>query len=86
MRTAVLGVLVAIGTLSLGVVRAQQNVIDIRLEKVRDNLYIITGGRAMPAQGGISGVTTVFLACRSSPARIGWTWTTSAAAIPTATP
>jgi cyclase len=62
MRTAVLGVLVAIGTLSLGVVRAQQNVIDIRLEKVRDNLYLITGGRAMPAQGGISGVTTVFLA------------------------
>jgi glyoxylase-like metal-dependent hydrolase (beta-lactamase superfamily II) len=62
MRTAVLGVVVAIGTLSLGVVRAQQNVIDIRLEKVHDNLYIITGGRAMPAQGGISGVTTVFLA------------------------
>jgi len=29
---------------------------------VKDNLYLITGGRASPTQGGISGVTTVFLA------------------------
>jgi cyclase len=61
-RAFVLGVLAAVGTLSIGVVRAQQNVIDIRLEKVRDNLYLITGGRASPTQGGVSGVTTVFLA------------------------
>jgi cyclase len=61
-RLAVLGVLVAIGTLAIVVVRAQQNPIEIRLEKVKDNLYIITGGRASPTQGGISGVTTVFVA------------------------
>jgi cyclase len=61
-RALVLGMLVAIGTLSIGVVHAQQNVIDLRLEKVRDNVYLITGGRASPTQGGISGVTTVFLA------------------------
>jgi cyclase len=61
-RALVLAMLIAIGSLSIGVVRAQQNVIDIRLEKVRDNLYLVTGGRASPTQGGISGVTTVFVA------------------------
>jgi cyclase len=61
-RSAMLGVLVATGVLSIGIVRAQQNVTDIRLEKVRDNLYLITGGRMSPTQGGISGVTTVFVA------------------------
>jgi cyclase len=61
-RSLILGVLIAIATVSIGVVGAQQNVIDIRLEKVRDNLYLVTGGRASPTQGGISGVTTVFLA------------------------
>jgi glyoxylase-like metal-dependent hydrolase (beta-lactamase superfamily II) len=61
-RALVLGALVVIAALSIGVVRAQQSVIDIRLEKVRDNLYLITGGRASPTQGGISGVTTVFVA------------------------
>jgi len=61
-RALVLGLLVAIGAMSIAVARAQQSVIDIRLEKVKDNLFLITGGRASPTQGGISGVTTVFVA------------------------
>jgi len=61
-RRLVLGILIASGALSTGIMQAQQDVIDIRLEKVKDNLYLITGGRASPTQGGISGVTTVLLA------------------------
>ena len=53
--------LVAMGALSIAVAHAQQNVIDLRLEKVKDNLYLVTGGRASPTQGGISGVTTIFV-------------------------
>src|SRR5262249_47775382 len=61
-RPLLLGLLITIGTLSTAVMQAQPDVTDIRLEKVKDNLYLITGGRASPTQGGISGVTTVFLA------------------------
>ena len=61
-RSAMLGVLLATGALTIAVVGAQQNPIDIRLEKVRDNLFLVTGGRASPTEGGISGVTTVFVA------------------------
>ena len=61
-RVLALGGLVAIGALSIALVHAQPNVIEIRLEKVKDNLYLVTGGRASPNQGGISGVTTLFLA------------------------
>ncbi|HJZ73535.1 MAG TPA: MBL fold metallo-hydrolase [Vicinamibacterales bacterium] len=61
-RLVLIIILIAIGALSTGVMHAQQDVIGIRLEKVKDNLYLITGGRATPTQGGISGVTTVFLA------------------------
>jgi len=58
-RTATLGLIVAIGALSIVAVRAQPNVIDLRLEKVVDDLYLVTGGRASPTAGGVSGVTTV---------------------------
>jgi cyclase len=61
-RLTTLGVLVVLGTLSIVVARAQESPITIRLEKVRDNLYVITGGRAHPTEGGISGNTTVFIA------------------------
>ena len=61
-RWTTLGVLVAIAALTIAVVGAQQSPIDIRLEKVRDNLFIVTGGRASPTEGGVSGVTTVFVA------------------------
>src|SRR5262245_26895406 len=61
-RLLTLVTLLAIGGLSIAVVHAQQNVIDIRLEKVKDNLLLVTGGRARPTEGGISGVTTVFVA------------------------
>ena len=61
-RLTTLGVLVVLGTLSIVVARAQDSPITIRLEKVRDNLYVITGGRAQPTEGGISGNTTVFIA------------------------
>jgi cyclase len=60
-RISALGALLAIGVLSI-VVRAQPDLIDIRLEKVTDNLFIVTGGRMRPTEGGISGVTTVFVA------------------------
>jgi glyoxylase-like metal-dependent hydrolase (beta-lactamase superfamily II) len=58
-RLVVLTVLVSAGALSMGVLLAQPTSGDIRIEKVKDNLYIVTGGR----QGaGIAGNTTVFIA------------------------
>lgn len=61
-RLAVLSVLVAVAAVAMAVVRAQPSPTEIRLEKVRDNLFIITGGRARPTEGGISGNTTLFVA------------------------
>ena len=58
-RLVVLTVLVAAGALSMGVLLAQPTNGDIRIEKVKDNLYIVTGGRQ---GGGIAGNTTVFIA------------------------
>jgi cyclase len=62
-RISVLTVLMVAGALSMAVALAQQDVTAIRLEKVRDNLFIITGGRGSGANsGGIAGNTTVFVA------------------------
>jgi len=44
-RLVILTVLVAAGALSMGVLLAQPTNGDIRIEKVKDNLYIVTGGR-----------------------------------------
>ncbi len=61
-RCAALGVLVAVAAISMAVAWAQQDVIGLHLTKVKDNLYVITGGRQMPNDGGIAGNTTVFIA------------------------
>src|SRR3974377_2419098 len=61
-RPVVLTVLAA-GGLSLAIVCAQPTEGAIRIEKVKDNLYIVTGGRGTSAQGnGVAGNTTVFVA------------------------
>jgi len=52
----------AMGAVSIAIARAQQDPSAIRLEKVKDALYIITGGRGPGAQAGsVSGNTTVFI-------------------------
>jgi cyclase len=62
-RLAVLAGFVLVGTLSIGAVLAQPTLGAIQIEKVRDNLYIVTGGRGTSAQGtGIAGNTTVYIA------------------------
>jgi cyclase len=62
-RLIVLTVLVVAGALSIAIVRAQQSPSDIRIEKVKDGLYIVTGGRGLGSQsGGVGGNSTVFIA------------------------
>ena len=62
-RLIVLTVLVVAGALSIAIVRAQQNPSDLRIEKVKDGLYIVTGGRGLGSQsGGVGGNSTVFIA------------------------
>lgn len=62
-RTVVLLLLVTVGGLSGALPRAQQDPTVVRIEKVKDNLYIITGGRGTGAQAAtVSGNTTVFIA------------------------
>jgi glyoxylase-like metal-dependent hydrolase (beta-lactamase superfamily II) len=62
-RLAVLSGLVLVGTLSIGVLLAQPTLGAIQIEKVKENLYIVTGGRGTSAQGtGIAGNTTVYIA------------------------
>jgi glyoxylase-like metal-dependent hydrolase (beta-lactamase superfamily II) len=52
-----------VGILSVVVPRAQQDLAAVRIEKVKDNLYLVTGGRGTGAQAGtVSGNTTVFVA------------------------
>jgi cyclase len=58
-RLVVLSVLVGAAALSIAVLRAQPTAGDIEIQKVKDNLYIVTGGRQ---GGGIAGNTTVFIA------------------------
>jgi cyclase len=61
-RFVVLAVLVA-GALSIAIVSAQPSPEAIHIQKVKDSLYIVTGGRGTSAQGnGIAGNTTVFIA------------------------
>ena len=55
--------LLSIGGLTVAVMQAQQEPSALRLEKVKDTLYIITGGRGSGSNiGGVGGNTTVFLA------------------------
>jgi cyclase len=62
-RLAVMTGLVLTGGLSMAIVLAQAAPEAIQIEKVKDNLYIVTGGRGTSAQGtGIAGNTTVFVA------------------------
>lgn len=60
-RFIVLSVLTIAGALSIVVARAQQDPTLIRLEKLKDALYIVTGGRGPGEQASISGNTTVFI-------------------------
>ena len=60
-RFIVLSVLTITGALSIVVARAQQDPTIIRLEKLKDALYIVTGGRGPGEQASISGNTTVFI-------------------------
>ena len=62
-RSIALTVLAVAGALSITVVLAQPNPADLRIEKVKDGLYIVTGGRGLGAQaGGVGGNSTVFIA------------------------
>src|SRR6185295_5232221 len=62
-RLIVLTVLAAAGSLAIVIVRAQAGPEAIQIRKVKDSLYIVTGGRGTSAQGnGIAGNTTVFVA------------------------
>ena len=58
-RLVVLSMLVGGAAVSMAVLRAQPTSGDIQIQKVKDNLYIVTGGRQ---GGGIAGNTTVFVA------------------------
>src|SRR5262249_2383751 len=59
-RVLVLAFLTVMGVLSIAA-GAQEDAAAIRLEKVKDTLYLVTGGRG-PGEGSVSGVTTVFIA------------------------
>src|SRR5262249_42392614 len=59
-RLTLLTILTIVGTLSIVVTWAQQDATAIRLEKVKDSLYVVTGGRGTADQA-ISGNTTVFI-------------------------
>ena len=60
-RLITMTVLTFTGVLSIAVARAQEDATIIRLEKVKDALYIVTGGRGSGEQASISGNTTVFI-------------------------
>jgi len=59
-RLIIMNVLTVTGVLSIAAARAQEDVTVIRLEKVKNALYVITGGRGSGEQS-ISGNTTVFI-------------------------
>ena len=62
-RWIVLAVLIAVGGLSMAITTAQQDPAVLRIEKVRETLFIVTGCRGLGAQaGGVAGNTTVFIA------------------------
>jgi len=61
-RLIVLIVLVGTGALSIAVVLAQPRPEDLHIEKVKDGLYIVTGGRGLGSQSGsVGGNSTVFV-------------------------
>src|SRR5207247_9148648 len=60
-RLIVRSSLTSTGARSIVVARAQQDATIIRLEKLQDALYIVTGGRGPGEQASISGNTTVFI-------------------------
>jgi glyoxylase-like metal-dependent hydrolase (beta-lactamase superfamily II) len=61
-RAAALTVLVVVGALSMNVARAQRDPAALHIDKVKDNLYVITGGRGSGATTNtVSGNTTVFV-------------------------
>ena len=57
-RLIILTGLMATGAVSIVIARAQQDPAAIRIEKVKDALYVVTGGRQA---GSVSGNTTVFV-------------------------
>src|SRR5262245_17291078 len=62
-RLTLVAVLTGIGALSVVMVQAQQDPTAIGIEKVKDTLYVVTGGRGGGAQAGtVSGNTTVYIA------------------------
>src|SRR5437867_2002307 len=64
-RSIALTTLMAVGVLAVAIAQAQQNAAALQIEKLSDNLYIITGGRGSgPQAGGVAGNTTVFIATR----------------------
>jgi len=61
-RVAVLTGLVVAGALSIAVALAQQDAATLRIQKIKDNLYVITGGRGSGASAStVSGNTTAFV-------------------------
>src|SRR5438876_8486802 len=60
-RIIVLTLLTATGALSIVLAAVQQDTTSIRIEKVKDALYIVTGGRGPGEQASVSGNTTVFI-------------------------
>ena len=61
-RRPVLMALLVVGTLSMTLARAQQDPTAVQIEKVKDGLYVITGGRGSAPGASVSGNTTVFVA------------------------
>jgi glyoxylase-like metal-dependent hydrolase (beta-lactamase superfamily II) len=62
-RAIVLAFLVLAGAASGAVVGGQQDPTAIHLQKIRDNLYVVLGGRGTGGQSNtVSGCTTVFVA------------------------
>jgi glyoxylase-like metal-dependent hydrolase (beta-lactamase superfamily II) len=57
----VLTILTVSGALSIVIARPQQDATILRIEKVKDALYIVTGGRGPGEQAGVGGNTTVFI-------------------------
>ena len=61
-RTVAVLIVIGVGALGISIGRAQADPSAIRIEKVKDNLYVITGGRGSGGQAGtVSGNTTVFI-------------------------
>ena len=60
-RPIMLTILTITGALSIVIGWAQQDATTIRLEKVKDALYVVTGGHGPREQDSVSGNATVFI-------------------------